>query len=415
MATIRPFKALRPTREKVAVISSPSFDSTHRDNSHLELKKNPFSILHIVRPYLHFMGQRKNAAKHFPLGLRYFDDFKRKGYFVKENEASFYFYRVIKGSNSYTGIIGAASVDDYLNNKILKHENTIQQKQKEVAEHINWFKLLGIPVLLTYPDSDKIESLVEHYIENHIPEYNFICEDQLKHNLWLVSEPKDIELIKNEFEKIPKLFIADGHHRTAGAAANCLQTRSKKKNYSGDEAFNFFPVCLVPFSKVHIFEYHRLIKNDLVVNSLDFLQRIEKYFEVIPSGSLPVQPLKPKEFGIYFNNSAYLLKLKTEFESSLNGILQNLDVSIVEEFLVKKIFQITDSRNDTNIAYIDGSKGIRTLQDAVDEKFFSIAITLFQTSVEDVISVAVNNLIMPPKSTWIEPKLRTGLIIYETE
>ncbi len=413
MAIIKPFKALRPAKDKVAQISAPSYDSANRDKSYTELETNPYSYLHIVKPYLHFKGEKKNPEKHFPLGLDYLKKFKQKGWFTKDQADAYYIYRVIKGSNAYTGIIAAASVEDYNNNCILKHENTLTEKQNELAEHIKWFNQLGNPVLLTYPDSSKIEKLIEHYIENHIPEYNFISPDQLKHNLWVVSNQADVELIKEEFEHIPKLYIADGHHRSAGSSAYCEYKKLNNPNHSGNELYNFFPVCLIPFSKLHIYEYHRLVKDNLVYRP-EFMHQIQQYFEVIPSGNLPVQPLKPREFGLYFNHTAYLLKLKEEYAKELNGILAQLDVSIVEEFILKKVFNIIDSKTDKRLSFLDGRKGIYTLQETINNKEFDLAITLYKTSVEEVQSIAENNLIMPPKSTWIEPKLRTGLIIYET-
>jgi uncharacterized protein (DUF1015 family) len=413
MAIVKPFKALRPTRDKAASISAPSYDSSSRDKSYFELESNPHSYLHIVKPYLHFRGEKKNPERHFPLGLEYLAKFKQEGWFTKDTSDSYYIYRVIKGSNAYTGIIAVASVDDYNNNHILKHENTLTDKQNELAEHINWFKQLGNPVLLTYPDAPQIDSVMEHYIENHVPEYNFISHDQLKHNLWVVNKPEDVDTIRKEFESISKLYIADGHHRSAGSAAYCELERKSNPAYTGDEAYNFFPVCLIPFSKLHIFEYHRLVKDELV-DASDFLSKIETYFDLIPSGSLPVQPLKPKEFGLYFNQTAYLLKLKASYAATLSGTLDKLDVSIVEEFILKRIFNITDSKTDKRISFMDGTKGIGTLQQTIDSKDYDFAITLYQTSIEEVKEVAEQNLIMPPKSTWIEPKLRTGLIIHET-
>jgi uncharacterized protein (DUF1015 family) len=410
MAVIKPFKALRPNRDKASVVSSYSYDSTSRDKSHDELDNNAESYLHVVKPYLHFKGQKKNPEKHFPLGLKYLERFKESGLLIKDTQDAYYIYRVIKGSNAYTGIIAAASVQDYLDNKILRHENTLTEKQNEVADHINWFKQMGNPVLLTYQDAEAIDSLVEHYINNHIPEYNFISLDQLKHNLWVVKSQSDIGLIETEFAKIGKLYIADGHHRSAGAAAYS-ELESKSAN---GELHKYFPVCLIPFSKLHVFEYHRLVKDNFVYD-IHFMEHIEKYFHVTPSGHLPVQPLKPNEYGIYFNKQAFMLKLKDEFRAQLNGVLASLDVSVVEDYILKNIFEIRDSKADKRISFIDGTKGIGTVQEIIDRKEFDLAITLYKTSVEEIISIADNHLIMPPKSTWIEPKLRTGLIIYETQ
>lgn len=412
MAIIKPFRALRPSKDKAALVSAPSYDSGSRDRSYEELERNPHSYLHIVKPYLHFKGEKKTPEKHFPLGINYLNEFIEKGWLIRDAKPAYYIYRVIKGSQAYTGIIAAASVNDYLKDNILKHENTLTEKQNEVADHINWFNQMGNPVLLTYPDCQPVDEVIEHYIINHIPEYNFISNDQLKHNIWVVNDEKDMNIIANEFLKINKLYIADGHHRSAGAAANCLNKRAASIAGSG---YEYFPVCLIPFSKLHIYEYHRLIKDSKVYEP-EFLTELQKYFTLTPSGNLPVQPLKPKEFGIYFNKHAYLLKLKPEFENNLSDIdlLGKLDVSVAEHYIIKSVFGIEDSKTDKRISFLDGTKGIGTLQDMIDRKEFDIAITLYRTSIEEVKQVADAGLIMPPKSTWIEPKLRTGLIIYET-
>lgn len=252
MARIKPFAALRPHKDKAREVSSPPFDSGAKEQAYHEIQTNPNSYLNVVKPYLHFKGEKKNAQKHFPLGLEYLKKFIESGVLVKEQAPAFYIYRLIKGSQAYAGIIAAASVDDYLNNCILKHENTLTEKQLEIAEHITFFNNLGNPVLLTYPDDQSIDMLIDQYIMKHVPEYNFISADQIKHNLWVVSEPSDIKLIEDRFAGIEKLYIADGHHRSAGSAAFCEQMRAKHSNYSGEESFNFFPVCLIPFSRLTI-------------------------------------------------------------------------------------------------------------------------------------------------------------------
>ncbi|MFY7731970.1 MAG: DUF1015 domain-containing protein [Bacteroidia bacterium] len=414
MTIIKPFAALRPAKDKAAQVSAPSYDSTLRELSTHEIMRNPYSYLHVVKPYLHFKGEKKNPEKHFPLGLEYLNKFKTEKVLIKDEEPLFYIYRLIKGSVAYTSLIASASVDDYNNNLILKHENTLTEKQNELAEHIEFFSGLGNPVLLTYPDHNDIDEVINRTIINNSPEYNFISQDQLKHNLWPIHNKSDIEKIEQAFESVSHLYIADGHHRSAGCATYCQIMRKKTPNYTGQELFNFFPVCLIPFNKLHIFEYHRLVKDEAIVNSADFMDRIGMYFNVIPSGHVPVQPLIKREFGIYLNNDAYVLKLKPEFELELKGTLANLDVSIVEEFILRKIFKITDSKTDKRLSFIDGSRGLLTIQNAVDSGDFDLAITLYPTSISEVKQIADENLIMPPKSTWIEPKIRTGLVVYET-
>lgn len=413
MAKVKPFAALRPHKDHAKEVSSPPFDAGSKEAAYKEMQANPHSYLNVVKPHLHFKGEKKNAEKHFPLGLQYLKQFIAEGFLVKEEVPAFYIYRLIKGSQAYAGIIAAASVDDYLENRILKHENTLTEKQLEIAEHITYFNNLGNPVLLTYPDDQAIDMLIDQYILKHVPEFNFISADQIKHNLWVVKDSDDIALLESRFEAIEKLYIADGHHRSAGSAAFCEQMRTKNPSYTGEESFNFFPVCLIPFSRLTIFEYHRLVKDAGIVNDKAFLDKVKQYFEAIPSGHLPVQPLNKKELGIYFHKKAYLLKLKPEIAEKLEGTLANLDVSIAEQFLLKNIFGIHDSKTDHRLSFMDGGKGIGHLQDAVDGGEFDLAITLYPTSIEEVKQVAEENLIMPPKSTWIEPKIRTGLIILD--
>ncbi|OYU95220.1 MAG: hypothetical protein CFE21_13030 [Bacteroidetes bacterium B1(2017)] len=413
MAKVKPFAALRPAKEKAGEVSAPPFDSGSKEQAYYEITHNPISYLHVVKPYLHFKGERKNPEKHFPIGLEYLKKFIADGLLIKDEKPVFYIYRLIKGSQAYAGIIAMASVDDYYNDNILKHENTLTDKQNEIAEHIHFYKNLGNPVLLTYPDDQSIDLLLNQYILRHVPEYNFISHDQIKHNLWVVTEEKDIELLETRFEAIDKLYIADGHHRTAGSAAFCEIMRKENPNYTGEETFNYFPVCLIPFSKLTIFEYHRLVRDKAKVDDKHFLEQIKQYFEAIPSGHLPVQPLNKREFGIYFHGKAYLLLLKEEFASQIEGTLDALDVSIVEKFILQNIFQIKDSKTDHRLSFMDGGKGIGHLQEVVDNGEFDLAITLYPTSIEEVKQVAEEKLIMPPKSTWIEPKIRTGLIILD--
>lgn len=413
MAVVNPFKALRPAREKAGEVSSQPFDSASKDLADAEMEQNPNSYLHVVKPHLHFKGEKKNPQKHFPLGLAYLKKLKEAGLLVKDNQPAYYIYRIIQGSKAYTSLIASASVDDYLNNNILKHENTLTEKQNELAEHIRFFNSLGNPVLLTYPDDATIDEVMNTYITHHVPEYNFISSDQKKHNLWVVNNPTDVELIRSRFAAIEKLYIADGHHRSAGSATYTKVMRRETGNFNGKEPFNFFPVCLIPFSKLTIFEYHRLVKHELAQTPDALMQQLAAYFDVTPSGHLPVQPLNKGEFGIYVKNKAYLLKLKPELAANLNDTLSKLDVSIVEQYMLHNVFGITDSKTDARLSFLDGGKGIGHLQEMVDEGDFDVAITLYPTGVEEVKQVADEHLIMPPKSTWIEPKIRTGLIIYE--
>lgn len=408
MASVIPFKALRAVKEKAAHVAAPS-DSGNKNFALQEIKSNPHSYLHVVKPYLHFDDTEKIPEKHYTFGKQYLDRMIAEGILMRESIPAIYIYRSIKGSRAYTGIIAAAAINDYLNNTILKHENTRSDKQQELLEHIQYIKNIGSPVLVTYPDNQTIDDII-HRITLQKPEYNFISDDQVKHNMWPITDETDLRMIEKEFENIEKLYIADGHHRSAGAAAYADFCRQQHPTYQGHEPFNYMPVCLIPFSKLKIYEYHRLVK-DATLNTQDFLHQLKNYFEVHPCGDLPFQPLEKGEFGVYIQGHAFQLKLKSEFQPA--DTLGKLDVSIVEEYILKRLMGIADSKSDQRLMFMDGSKGIGTLQHAVDSGEADVAITLFPTSIEEVIGIAEQELIMPPKSTWIEPKIRTGMIIYE--
>jgi len=406
MATIKPFKAIRPAKGMADLVSASS-ESGHREEAKIHIKKNPNSYLNVVKPFLHFDDEKKIPEKHYTFGREYLEKLLQEGILIREELASYYVYRNIVGSKAYTGIIAAASVDDYLNGVILKHENTLTEKQHELMEHVQYIKTIGCPVLLTYPDNSGIDSLVSK-IATRKPEYNFISEDQIKHNLWPVNDIAEVEEISAQFATMPQLYIADGHHRSAGAASYSQLCR--KTIDDREAAFNFFPVCLIPFSKLTIYEYHRLVK-DSKVHEREFLDNVKVFFNVFLCGHLPFQPLQKGEFGLYIKDHAYQLTLKDEYIPE--DILGNLDVSIVEKYILNNILEVTDSKTDPRLTFLDGGKGIGTLQYLIDDGTADLAITLYPTSIEELKAVAENNLIMPPKSTWIEPKLRTGLVVYE--
>lgn len=408
MAHINPFKAIRPAKDIADIVSAPS-ESGHREEAKLHIKKNPNSYLNVVKPFLHFDDEKKIPEKHYTFGREYLERLLNDGILIREELASYYIYRNIVGSKAYTGIIAAASVDDYLNGIILKHENTLTEKQHELMQHVQYIKTIGCPVLLTYPDNAAIDSIVAK-VTMRKPEYNFISDDQIKHNLWPVNDTVEVAEISSQFAAMPQLYIADGHHRTAGAAAYSQLCR--KNNDDREAAFNFFPVCLIPFSKLTIYEYHRLVK-DSEVYEREFLDQVKVFFNVFRCGHLPFQPLQKGEFGLYIKGHAYQLSLKDEYMPE--DILGKLDVSIVEKYILNNILHVTDSKTDKRLTFLDGGKGIGTLQHRIDSGEADLAITLYPTSIDELKQIAENNLIMPPKSTWIEPKLRTGLVVYEME
>ncbi len=407
---IKPFKAYRPSAEWAATVSARASGNESNEEIQAFLKSRPQSYLHVVKPHLS-QGQAEKRPDHFEFAAEYLQKLISEQRLVEESASSIYVYKQTKLSNnqSFTGIITTVSVDDYLNGKIKKHENTRTQKEQELAQHIEVVKAIGEPVLLTFHPDYTVDKLLQDIVTTQ-PEFDFESEHALRHQIWVVNDPARVQPLVAAFGKMDAFYIADGHHRSAGAARFGENRRKEQAVITGDESFNYFLACLIPADQLHIVAFHRLVK-DLNGQPLsNLLTCLERDFDI---NELPVsnyEPDTPHTFGMYAGGKWFRLKLKPG-KLETGNVLQNLDVSLLEQYILEPCLGITDSKTDERMAFMDGAKGVSGLIKLVNDGEFAVAFTLYPTQVGEVIAVADRGLTMPPKSTWIEPKMRTGMII----
>ncbi len=404
MAKVKPFKAIRTSKEIVNKVTTRSYDTYTKQEIKAELNTNPHSFLHIIQPFFNEVNYNSLDEK-FDAIKKQFQKFKEKGIYFKESNSVYYIYRKSTKYGIFIGIIAATSTKDYKNKTIKKHEKTIKKREKLFENYLKHTGFNAEPVLLTYPDNTKINTIITKY-QQITPEYAFISENDKKHELWIIKDKIDIKKIKKEFKKIDSLYIADGHHRSASSYLLSKDFKKENKNY------NYFLSYLISESNLKIAAFNRLVKG---LNGLDkniFLQKLEKHFNIIKSNNKTETPKQIHHFSMYLKNEVYLLKFKSKnynFKSSLH----HLDTHILNTIILKKILGIENARTDKRLSYASEYKGQEYLQKNVNSDKFDIAFGLFPVSIEQLKQISEDNLTMPPKSTYILPKLRSGLLIYE--
>lgn len=413
MAKIIPFKAIRPTRDKAYLVSSkPSY--TYKKNLlEAKLESNPYTFLHVINP--EFREDHKtapNSVERFQHVKDKFNEFCHDNIFIQDKTESIYIYRQITPTHTHLGIIAGVAVDDYINGHIKIHEHTITQREETFKTYLEVCKFNAEPVLLTYKDKTSINNLINKYIQ-HRPEYEFNTTQEIKHDLWLVNNKEDINSLIKEFEAIEKVYIADGHHRSASSVLYAKSKREQIKNYHPNSNFNYFLAYFIAESNLNIIEYNRIIKGLNGISPESFLDKIAEKFEV-EEKKQGVTPTQPHHFSMYLNNNWYLLKAKPVIIDE-NDIIESLDTQIMFKNVIDPILGISNSKTDNRIDFIDGTMGPEGLKNAVDSGKSDIAFGFYPVSIEQLKAIADTNNIMPPKSTYIEPKLRSGLIIYDLE
>ena len=401
MAKIIPFKGVRPIRKKVHLISSRPFYTYEKSHLKAKLESNPYSFLHVINP--EFSSVKKNKSdsiQRFELIKKKYEYFKNKKYFIKDENPVLYVYRQTTSFGVFTGLIAGSSVKDYQTNKIKKHENTIIKREKIFKKYLEVCNFHAEPVLLSYNPTLTIKELILLTMTKR-PEYEFTTTDKKSHELWLIDDLSNIEKITKEFKSLNNIYIADGHHRIASSS---LYQISNSKN----DKSNYFLSFLIDHKDLKIFEFNRIVKDIGEVSNDDFLKKIKNYF-LIENLKNHKSPSKKDEIVIYFDKKWYLLTvnidmIKTDFKSSLNS-------QMVSDLILNKVLNIKNL-ND-RIEYVRGNQSIKILTKKVDQKKRSLGIELYPHKIEEIIKIADLGQNMPPKSTWIEPKLRSGLTIYE--
>ena len=410
MAKIQPFKAVRPTRSKVTLVPSRSYENYSKSELNLRLKYNPFSFLHVINPGYRF-HKSVSGTKRFSLVKNRYQEFKEEGIFTTDASPCFYVYEIITRSNRFCGILAGTSTRDYENNIIKKHENTLQLREQLFKEYLKTVGFNAEPVLLTYPDSDEINTLVTNAMAER-PEYEFTTTDRVTHLLWVIKDSETIQKLQSEFEKTESLYIADGHHRCASSFLLAEEMASENPNHTGNEPYNFFMSFLIPESHLKIYEFNRMVKDLNGLSKEEFLIRLDEWFRIENRGLELYKPSKKHHFSMYLDGAFYSLYLRKSLYDFTDS-LSSLDTQILYKTVLRPILGIEDLRNDNRIAYGFGKHNVLEMKEQIDNGTFSVGFSLVPVNVEEMKQIADEGLQMPPKSTFIEPKLRSGLTIYE--
>ncbi len=402
MAKVQPFKAVRASSNIINQVVTCSYDTYSEKEIQQILTENSNSFLQIIHPFFNQDTYKTLEVKFEAVKDKYLS-FKKKNILIKDNKAIYYLYQKETLNGSFIGIIAATSTKDYKKNSIKRHEKTLKKREILFKNYLKKTGFNAEPVLLTYPDNDTINSIIEKY-KNSKPEYHFTTKKGKIHTLWLIDENKDIETIKSAFKSIKSLYIADGHHRTASSYLLSKENKSKESSY--------FLSYLLSESNLKIASFNRLIKTLNNLTEAEFIQKLSKKFEVIPLSETIYEPKESHEFSMYLGNKTYKLKLKLEgfnFKSSLH----HLDTHILYKTILKKILGINNVRTDKRITYVSEYEGQEYLKSKVAKGEFKVAFGLFPVSVKQMKKISNDGLTMPPKSTYILPKLKSGLLIYE--
>ena len=412
MADIRPFKAVRPTRDKVSLVASRSYLSYSEETLIEKLEHNPYTFLHIINPdYSDKQTEVKGKSKHL-LVKNKFNEFKNEGVFIEDQKPKLYLYQQQKDEFVFTGIICASSINDYLNGVVKIHEQTIARREEMFKDYLNITGFNAEPVLLTYPDQSGVNDILETYIKSR-PEYEFTTTNRSTHRLWIIQDENDIQTLQDIFEKVDALYIADGHHRSASSALLCQQRREENPDYTGSESFNYCMSYLIPESQLRILDFNRIVKDLNGLSTEEFITSISKTYKVEKRDNSFI-PIKKNEIGMYIQDNWYSL---TSNDSSFDktNCVKKLDPAILSNNILSPILGIHDLRTDKRLSFIDGTLGKSALESAVNSGDYVVAFLLKPIGVQQLKDVADAKESMPPKSTYIEPKLRSGLLIYSIE
>ena len=404
MSKIIPFKAFRPTPDKVGLVTCRNYDDYSSAELAAWLSFNPYSFLHVINPaYMH--SQKITLDKRFKGVAHKYQDFKDDGIFIEEEKAVFFLYEIQSKEQNFTGIVAGTSIEEYKNDIIKKHEDTLQYRVEYFKDYLHQTSFNTEPVLITYPDNETLNSWIAEKKKSQ-PVYNYSTTNKEKHQLWKIETEEEINWLINQFSTIPELYIADGHHRSA--SAELLYDENK---HLGNEKLNYFMSFLIAESNVKIYEYNRIIRDLNGFSKEDFLAKLGEHFIIKDKEQELWKPQSKFEFGMYLDNHFYALFYKQDNKQP--SIIENLDAQILYDKVLQPLLGIEDLRNDERIEYIPGKQSILTIKELVDEGEFEVGYMLFPSDISEIKALADNHLIMPPKSTYIEPKFRSGLIVYE--
>jgi uncharacterized protein (DUF1015 family) len=410
MAMVRPFPGLRPRRDLAAAVASPPYDVLNTEEAREMAKGNPYSFLHINKPEIDLpLGTDPYSMVVYEKGRDNLRSFIEKGVMKQDDQACFYLYAQQMGDHRQVGLVAAASVQEYIEDRIKKHELTREVKERDRVNHISTLNAQVGPVFLTYKAVSEIDTLFEE-IQQGDPEVDFTSSDGIRHTLWVIGSRKAIESVAQLFMKVPELYVADGHHRSVSAQIICNKRREENPGYTGAEPWNYFLTVIFPHDQMKILPYNRVVKDLRGLDSTAFLEKVKEVFDV-ESAAGAFEPERTRNFGMYLDGHWYRLTVKAgtfDDEDPVNS----LDVAILQNNLLTPVLGIGDPRKDDRIDFVGGIRGLGELEKRVNGGEMTVAFSLHATTIEQLIAIADAGKYMPPKSTWFEPKLRSGLVVH---
>ena len=413
MPKINPFRAVRPTRDKVSLIASRSYQSYTAEERDSRMDYNPYSFLHIVNPGYKYQKEISGEERYKLVRNRYLE-FKENEIFIQDQTACFYIYKIInREKESFCGIIAATSTEDYEKDLIKKHEDTLSDRENTFKHYLKTVGFNAEPVLLTYPDNTLLTDIIEGIMIERA-EYEFTTTYRDTHYVWTIDNKKTIKKIQDAFDTMKTIYIADGHHRSSSSYLLAKDLAANNPMHQGTESYNFFMSYLIPESDLKIYEFNRLIRDLNGLSKEEFLIRLDQWFRIENRGIEIYKPSKPHHFSMYLNGEFYSLFLrKTTY--AFTDALDELDAQILFKTVLSPILGIKDLRTDTRIEYSHGKSDLVSIKNKIDLGEFELGFGLYQATVSQIKKIADQGLKMPPKSTYIEPKLRSGITIYEFE
>ena len=414
MAKVKPFKGVRPPKSMVEEVVSRPYDVLNSEEARAEAEGNPKSLYHIIKPEIDFEpGFDEHDPKVYEKAVENFHMFQDKGWLVKDDKEKYYIYAQTMDGRTQYGFVVAAWVDDYMEGRIKKHELTRRDKEEDRMKHVRVNNANVEPVFFAFPDNSGLQEIIDRVTAGE-PEYDFVAPDGFGHTFWVIDDEETIKRVTEEFAAIPNLYIADGHHRSAAAALVGAEKAKNNPNHRGDEEYNYFLAVAFPASHLKIIDYNRVVRDLNGLTPAQFLDKLAQNFDVEKKGAETYHPAGLHNFSLYLEGEWYSLTAKqgTYNDQDPIGVL---DVTVSSDLILRDILGITDLRSDKRIDFVGGIRGLEELKRRVDSGEMKMALALYPVTMDQLINIADTGNIMPPKTTWFEPKLRSGLVIHKLE
>ena len=411
MAVLKAFKGVRPTENKAKEVASRPYDVLNCAEARKEAKSKPYSFLHVIKPEIDLPDDIDPYAKEVYIkGKENFQKMLDDGVIRQDQRNQLYIYQLTMDGKTQTGIVGCCSIDDYFNNVIKKHELTRPDKEEDRKNHVRVGQMHAEPVFFSYRAQEEVDKIVNS-ITKSAPEYNVTAEDDIHHKLWAIVNEDTIEKLVELFANIESIYVADGHHRTAAAALVGKELREANPNHNGNEPYNFFMAVLFPDNQLNIIDYNRVVKDLNGLNKTEFLNKLSSSFDITNQAGKTFKPAKLHEFGMYLDGEWYELQAKAGMYNDAD-VIDVLDVTVLSNHILDPILNIKDLRTDKRIDFVGGIRGLGELKKRVDSGEMAVAFALYPVSMKQLINISDSGKIMPPKTTWFEPKLRSGLFVH---